>query len=291
MTRFAAFPALILLFAGAFSGCLSQAGSPASASPTASATQDVGDSASTGGSIQGSVVDDEQTPVAGAMVALIRLDVEATTGDDGSFQFNNVPEGSHDLIAQRLGYESHGQKVQVVTGETTKVQLILVPVEIKESYLLVYPHTALHHVGGFTYISWAVNMTNQPLSCSGCVWIAGGGGVPTQYLLEISRTHTVPSVAKPAGEHYWIFRESQGGGKIDECLLATTYQADGGARCFLPIRLPFNETVVAKTKRFWHQIMCDFHWVCVEERREIYVTLFYNDPGGEVPKDYSAKPK
>lgn len=82
------------------------------------------------GKIIGTVTDDEQRPVPGAQVALLEAAIEAVahTDESGGFALEGVPPGEHTVAAQKIGYESRSIKVTVVAGESTEVQVALIPV-------------------------------------------------------------------------------------------------------------------------------------------------------------------
>lgn len=86
------------------------------------------------GAIQGVVLDTEQVPLADAHVGLPDLDRTAATDENGAFSFSNVPPGTHTLFAQRLGYESVGQRVNVVAGDVIDVQITLSVIPVEEPY-------------------------------------------------------------------------------------------------------------------------------------------------------------
>lgn len=86
------------------------------------------------GAVQGVVLDTEQVPLADAQVGLPELDRTTTTDQDGTFSFSNVPPGTHTLFAQRLGYESVGQRINVVSGQAVEVQVTLSVIPVAEPY-------------------------------------------------------------------------------------------------------------------------------------------------------------
>src|SRR5262245_51483879 len=109
-------------------GC---AGGAAPASNTPSATRPVGTSvvgtneSADQGNIEGTVTNDELSPLEGASVSIAKLGATVTTDAAGGFAFHGVPVGDHNVIASALGYEDLGRRVTVKSGETTKVGIVL----------------------------------------------------------------------------------------------------------------------------------------------------------------------
>lgn len=93
------------------------------------------------GNLVGVVVDDSLRPLAGAVVGIPQLNVEAMTDDDGAFQLNGLAPGSYSLAAQKLGFESAAKRVQVTAGEVTEVSLELTAIAIVDPFVDVQTWT------------------------------------------------------------------------------------------------------------------------------------------------------
>ena len=87
------------------------------------------------GSIAGTIVDDEQSPVVNAIVGLIdQPDREATTDGAGKFTFNDLAPGDYKVAAQKLGYDSISRQVTVTAGEVAEVVFVMNVLQIEETY-------------------------------------------------------------------------------------------------------------------------------------------------------------
>lgn len=85
------------------------------------------DMAADTGGIQGTVVDAEQMPVAGAAVGIQRgNNTESTsTTEDGSFAFSGLMAGDWELSVQAAFYEDESRTVQVTAGEVAELGIEL----------------------------------------------------------------------------------------------------------------------------------------------------------------------
>lgn len=66
--------------------------------------------------IHGQVVDDEDHPIEGATVKVLRSQLGASVSDDGYFRITDVPSGTWTVRIQALGYRSSEHSVQMQTG-------------------------------------------------------------------------------------------------------------------------------------------------------------------------------
>ena len=89
------------------------------------------------GGIDGFVLDPALAPIPGAQVGLVEAGIVVETGADGSFRFDDVPPGRHQLAAQRLGYTSVVASVDVVEGERATRTLTLEPLPSTAPYFEV----------------------------------------------------------------------------------------------------------------------------------------------------------
>lgn len=240
------------------------------------------------GIIEGTTTDEEVRPIDNVTIAILDLDIQVLTGPDGRFRIPDVPIGQYPIIATKEGYESQAKSVQVVYAEASKVSFIMSAIPTEEPFIELFPHVAIHHVGAFLYTTWAANYTGQSALCSGCVWLVKTKRPPDGFVLEIYGRHSVPSVVRPEQEHFWMFSLPNRTG-IYECQNAYQDLAFGGEKCRLPIVLRLDKWRIGDNKGFFIEIMCDLYWFCLEEKREIWTTLFHNS--AEIPANYTAKPR
>ena len=77
------------------------------------------------GALRGAVSDDAGRPVAGARVSIVGTTHATETRPNGSFDLRSVPVGNRTVRAQRLGYRQAEQAVDVRSGETGVVRIVL----------------------------------------------------------------------------------------------------------------------------------------------------------------------
>ncbi|MDP5045390.1 MAG: TonB-dependent receptor [Leeuwenhoekiella sp.] len=82
-------------------------------------------------SIQGVIVDDYGINVPGAAVMIEALNKGAVSNQDGKFTFLNIPEGSHTLAIKYLGFKDMFVPVDVTSGKTTTISILLTSEETK----------------------------------------------------------------------------------------------------------------------------------------------------------------
>ncbi len=124
--QFTACSAVLLLLSLGLSGCVGGDG------PGPQATPSVDPEGDTGG-VQGVVVDDSSLPIEGVEVAALdREAVTTRTDDQGRFQLSGLDPGTVRLAAQKLGYTSIVQNVNVVAGDVVELQLTLAAVAVAQ---------------------------------------------------------------------------------------------------------------------------------------------------------------
>ena len=74
-------------------------------------------------SLEGVVTDDGE-PLAGATVLLPDLDRGTSTADDGTFMFDEAPEGTHALEVRFVGFETYRTTVTIPQEEPIAVHLV-----------------------------------------------------------------------------------------------------------------------------------------------------------------------
>src|SRR4051794_21379031 len=75
--------------------------------------------------ITGRITSEGNAPLADARVLVIGTSQSATTGEDGKFTLRNVPAGSVELQALRVGYQSLKKSVNVTAGSTTVADFVM----------------------------------------------------------------------------------------------------------------------------------------------------------------------
>lgn len=91
------------------------------------------------GAIQGSVINEENLPVPGALIGIVELKAETVSDAQGQFTLSNIPPGTHNVLASALGYAPAARRVDVVQGAVAQVQFSLAPVEVAAAYHKLQP--------------------------------------------------------------------------------------------------------------------------------------------------------
>lgn len=84
-------------------------------------------------SIKGTIIDGElkDTPLTFAHISIEGTELETLTDFDGSFQFENLQEGTYNLTIQFLGYESKTLKgIEIKSKETYRVSETLFSISL-----------------------------------------------------------------------------------------------------------------------------------------------------------------
>jgi TonB-dependent starch-binding outer membrane protein SusC len=89
------------------------------------------------GTIEGTVVDATQQPIAGAQVSIVGTQRGTITDAEGAFRIANVQPGDRQVRASRIGYGTQTQTVQVVAGQTATVSLSLTETAIALDQVIV----------------------------------------------------------------------------------------------------------------------------------------------------------
>lgn len=95
------------------------------------------------GILSGRVLDDEFRALQNATVAVPDLDVEQSTGADGTFRLVNLAPGEYDAIAVKLGYQALGRRVELLPDKTTEVTFLLSPLPTNGTYYESFPWVGL----------------------------------------------------------------------------------------------------------------------------------------------------
>ena len=79
------------------------------------------------GNVQGIISDENGIYVPGATVQIASLSKGTVTNFDGKFAMVDIPEGTYTLLISYLGYADVEEEVAIVAGETSSVNILLIP--------------------------------------------------------------------------------------------------------------------------------------------------------------------
>ena len=103
------------------------------------------------GAVQGRVVDDGGgAALAGAVVALEELGLSTTTGSDGTFVIEQIPDGDYTLTVTREGFAPLTSRVTVAAGLPIRLDLRLPAAAFEEQVVVITseaPPQTNKHVG------------------------------------------------------------------------------------------------------------------------------------------------
>jgi tetratricopeptide (TPR) repeat protein len=106
--------------------------------------------ATAGKSVAGRVIDAvSRKPVAGVNVFLARTMLGCSSIDDGSFRIDGIPNGTYDLVFQRIGYSMQIQRVQPMDSTELRVNAELSPLALSGDAV---------HVVGSSPKEWTKNL-------------------------------------------------------------------------------------------------------------------------------------
>ena len=90
------------------------------------------------GIIKGNIIDLESNndPLIFAKVQIKETGVETLSDENGSFQFENLENGTYTLVYSFVGYKIEEKKTQVISGETTNIKSSLAPSSISLDELM-----------------------------------------------------------------------------------------------------------------------------------------------------------
>lgn len=271
-----------------FAGCSGSTPAPqeVASAPVGTVSADDDATAAEVGAIEGVVTDDELAPIPNATVALAKLAISVRTDPGGAFLFENVAPGSHVVLAQALGFDQGAKKVDVVAGETARVNFELEPVAIGEPYINLRKQTTI--ITGY-YLEHGVLDIVCNCSNSFTQWtqkVTKGVG---QLVIEVDGRHSVPNALMDDALITYISTNT--GKSLDTCH-EITIGSPPENRCTLPVIWRHNDTELLGDVAgidYWY--ICEAEWFCLDDRYETYTSLFYNFLESDVPPDYSARPK
>ena len=150
--------ALLAVLIASLSGCTQGGAAPVSGETEVPAAPPAKFDENSGG-IEGTVFDEEGAPVPNVQVAVQSASAEplsAATDVTGRFSFSNLAPGTHQVFASALGYESAAKAVQVVAGESSPAQFVLIKITVIESYYETIPFK------GFFDCTWVIPLSSGP---------------------------------------------------------------------------------------------------------------------------------
>lgn len=204
----------LLLVTVAFGGCTGKDdGGPAEIQPTARPAQYTDDT----GGIEGFVTDDQSVALASVEVGILALNLTTQSDVQGRFSLSNVPPGTHDLAASRLGYEPTVVTVEVIAGEATSADIKMVPLAIQEPYGVFRQEAGLFGCG----VSWRPAVVFSGVSACGVLSIIGPSAYD-RFLIEWELNNTDESWRNNVFEMVWDSNQLLGQAlwfiwEVDDC--------------------------------------------------------------------------
>jgi hypothetical protein len=195
----------ILIILG-LAGCIGQDAEPApDADADVAAPAQFSDET---GAVEGLVVDQEQLPIPQAQVAIPELGLQTTSDAGGRFTFSNVKPGTHQLFAQRLGYESVGQAVEIVAGEVTATQLVLTKLAVQEPFNMILTQRGLFGCGA----SWRPGVIYSGIAICGVFSLFLNDTSYDQFLLDWELEEATEGWDSSVFEMEWESNQAAGRG-------------------------------------------------------------------------------
>lgn len=294
---------LVVLLAGCAGGIQSDfaeqepQGTPVGSTSVATPSDE--EAAAQVGSIAGHVTDEELRPLPDAVVRLPDLGASLNVDEAGAFEFLDMPAGRHVLEAQAPEHTGEARRVVVEAGEAIDVTFALASLPVDEAWV----HTETHAVqvtgpGHFT------RMMSRfvPLSCNAnCTWwVSLPETKPVFAQFEFLGQH---SVANPRGwdglrvQVHGFAENSTSNARVLR-LCGGEMTSDPNRECLrLPVIFSFEKSDLDESdpnsvvpERFRLLIDCEDAWVCLDDRYEGWVSLFYGYEREKIPPDYSAVP-
>lgn len=76
-------------------------------------------------SLNGTVLDEQNTPLAGATITILKTKNHVATDHNGQFIFTSLPEGSYDIQIKAIGYKTIKQKIHIDAAHSSALQFRL----------------------------------------------------------------------------------------------------------------------------------------------------------------------
>jgi Fe(3+) dicitrate transport protein len=114
------------------------------------------------GGIAGKILDQTQQPIVGANVVLKGTVRGAATNEKGEFALKNVQTGTFTLVISSLGYESAEKTVEILRGQMTTLDVVLVENNLSLQTLHVVFNKGVGGTGHLAEVSdYAINATKK----------------------------------------------------------------------------------------------------------------------------------
>lgn len=93
-----------------------------------------------GGTVSGTVISANKTPVSQARVRVLGTGLTAITGADGAFEVTRVPTGRQRLKVVMIGYTPTAMAIEITAGATLEVSLVLEPLALETVTVTAVPN-------------------------------------------------------------------------------------------------------------------------------------------------------
>jgi hypothetical protein len=277
--------ALLILLAATFAGCSGKsgeattvtqqvqttvvetaAGGTVSKAPSTKAVSD------NGGSIIGTVTNDELKPIQGVRVFLAEFDVDARTDDGGRYAFTDVPAGSYALTFEHPSYEPQGRKGSVEAGKDLRINVVM----------LALPTEGIYHetiaLKGYIVVGEAfVDILACDSNGGKCTFNYVSKAQLFSVVIELDFVPSTPAMPTDGNTLYHQLRNKDSAGAL---------YSDGYWK-------PKQKRIIegdwdrSKPVPFNHLISCHLTWACVDQHFTAFVTMFY---GGKAEPTFSVFP-
>lgn len=225
-----------------------------------------------GGSILGSVTDDEFRPIVDVTVFLAEFEVDATTDEGGRYAFTDVPVGTYTLTFEHPSYETAGRKADVAVGVEKRLDVILEPLPFAGSYHETVISKGLIVAGeAFVDILFCGELGGQ------CLFTIEAQPQLHSIVIEEEFIPTLPPNPTDGNTLYYQLRHTDAAGALYgdgywQPRQKRTIEGDWSKDEPLPL---------------WLNVTCHLYWVCFQQTFTNYVTLFYVE---KAPEDFTALP-
>ena len=225
-----------------------------------------------GGTILGTVTDDEYRPIEGVLVTLLQFEAQASTDLGGRYAFTDVPGGSYALTYEHPQFKTAGRNADVEVGGERRLDVILESLPFGGSYHETQVSKSLIVVGeAFVDILVCQELGGK------CVFFYETKTDLYSIVIEADFIPTIPANPTDGNTLYYQLRETDAGGVL---------YGDGYWKPKQK-RILEGDWAKDKTHKLWHQVSCHIYWVCFQQTSTHYVTFFYIE---KAPPTFSALP-
>jgi hypothetical protein len=223
------------------------------------------------GGIEGTVVDEEHLPIAGATIALVGRTNTTTSDGAGRFTFSHLEPGEYRITIKRSGFATAGRSVPVNAGEVSQLTVTLRTIHFDVPYHATHPWSGMVLAGYFVLnLGDGVGQPPGSSSCSACIVPCGSCftnfNATRGLQVLIFELDAQPSVSSPVqpNDYFWqLLGASRGYARYN-----ADYWIDRGQR-----HLEGGWPQDGEDFRFTNQ--CGLYWLCVNQRFTVHFTQFY----------------